>query len=371
MRILHVVKSYQSVGGIERYVRDLVAKHRARGHCVNILTVGTGRSLQVIDEEGGKIYFLPRLLTYQSATISLQFPSLLLRLSRQHDIVHFHYPNPCGELSYLAISPFLRVPTITTFHNEVVPTKRFYRIYRPLGRRFLELMDRIIVTSPNQLKTSAILQGLEEKTTVIPLGIPMPEMSPQSSTSLFPPQAFPRILFVGRLSRYKGLPYLIEAMQSAPGHLLIVGDGPLRTRLEAQVRELGLEERIVFTGYVPEEILWRLYHEADILVLPSIDRGEGFGYVILEAMAASTAIVSTELGTGTSYVNQHGETGFVVPKQDASALAQAIRQLAEDPDLLRKFKEKARERVRRFFTLDQMVDKIEQEYISLLEGRRR
>jgi len=366
MRILHVVKSYRSVGGIERYVRDLVAKHRATGHCVNVLTVGTGRSLQVVDEEGGKIYLLPRLLTYQSATISLQFPSLLLRLSRQHDIVHFHYPNPGGELSYLAISPFLRVPTITTFHNEVVPTKRFYGVYRPLARRFLELMDRIIVTSPNQLKTSAILQGLEEKTTVIPLGIPMPEVPRQSSTSLFPPQAFPRILFVGRLSRYKGLPYLVEAMRDAPGHLVIAGDGPLRTLLERQVRQRELESKITFAGYVTEEMLWSLYRDADILVLPSIDRGEGFGYVLLEAMAASTALVTTELGTGTSYANLHGETGLVVPPRNSAALAEAICQLADKPDLLQRFKQNAARRVKEHFTLEQMANRIEQEYNLLL-----
>jgi len=368
MRILHVVKSYQSIGGIERYVKDLVTQHRARGHKVDILTVSRGRRLQVINQEGGNIYLLPHFITYQSARISLHLPKWLLGLSRQYDIIHFHYPDPGSELSYLVTRFFMNVPVIVTFHNEIVPTKRFYKLYKPITKHFLGAMDRIIVTSPNLLRTSAILQGLQDKTVIIPLGIPIPETrSPSALPSRFPKGAFPRVLFVGRLSRYKGLPYLIEAMRTAPGHLLIVGEGPLRPTLEAQVHKWKLEERVVFTGHVSEQILWSLYHDADILVLPSIDRGEGFGYVILEAMAASTAIISTELGTGTSYANQHGETGFVVPKQDADAISEAIQQLAEKPDLLQRFKENAFKRVRKFFTLDQMAQKIEQEYISLLE----
>jgi rhamnosyl/mannosyltransferase len=106
--------------------------------------------------------------------------------------------------------------------------------------------------------------------------------------------------------------------------------------MEAQWRALsrgpGLEGQVHFLGQVEERELVALYRTADLMVLPSSERSEAFGLVQLEAMASGTPVVSTELGTGTSFVNRHGETGLVVPARNAEALRGAIAALLADSE---------------------------------------
>jgi len=101
-------------------------------------------------------------------------------------------------------------------------------------------------------------------------------------------------------------------------------------------------------------------------VLPSIFRSEAFGIVLLEAMACGKPVVSTELGTGTSFVNQHGKTGLVVPPNDAKALADAINYLFAQPELRERFGKAARERVETYFCLDKMVEDVIRTYEDVL-----
>jgi rhamnosyl/mannosyltransferase len=245
-----------------------------------------------------------------------------------------------------------------------------------MARLFFGRVDRIVTTSPNMLDTARVLQPFKNKAVVIPLGIPVPDKAPFDCPSQYSPFEFsrgedPRILYVGRLSRYKGVSHLIAAMQSSPGRLAVIGDGPLKPALEAQSRAMGVADRVSFTGFVPDAELGIAYQSADIFVLPSTDRAEGFGYVLLEAMAASLPLISTELGTGTSFVNRHGETGLVVPAEDPRALAEAIRSLARDPALMRRFGQAARDRLQELFTVEGMADAIEAEYRALVKAATR
>src|SRR5439155_27318436 len=103
--------------------------------------------------------------------------------------------------------------------------------------------------------------------------------------------------------------------------------------LQRLAAELGVEERVFFAGEVEDAVLPAYYHAADVFVLPAHLRIEAYGLVQVEALAAGLALVSTEIGTGTSYVNQHGQTGFVVPPESPQALARAIRVLLANPEL--------------------------------------
>ena len=366
MRILHINKRYGVIGGMERHVKDLVGWQRARGHQADVLAIEDKPRNQTIIQNGETIYLLPELFTYQAAVISHRFPDMLARLSGRYDILHFQYPFPMAELSYLLGGFFSRTPTIATFQGEVVPKKRFSRPYYFLARLFLSRMKRIIATSPNMAETSVHLQSFKHKLAVIPLGIEPLVQTTTAQASPFPEGVYPKLLFVGRFGRYKGLPYLIEAMADCPGHLVLVGEGPIRLSLEARCRELGLDGRVTFTGFLPEGELGIVFQEAEVFVLPSIDRGESFGYVNLEAMAATTALVTTELGTGTSFVNLHGETGLVVPPKDSRALAAAINQLANSRELIQRYGKAARKRFEQEFTLDKMAERVQGEYDSLV-----
>ncbi len=163
------------------------------------------------------------------------------------------------------------------------------------------------------------------------------------------------ILFVGRLRYYKGLHVLLEAMPQIPATLLIGGDGPERARLAAQAAELGVADRIHFLGDVPDADLPALYQAADVFVLPAHLRAEALGLSQIEALASGVPCVSTELGTGTSFANQHGETGLVVPPGDQAGLAQAINTLLADPAMRRRMGAAGQQRVAALFTRERMV----------------
>jgi len=121
---------------------------------------------------------------------------------------------------------------------------------------------------------------------------------------------------------------------------------------------LGLTEQVHFLGDVPEETLPALYHAADLYVLPANSRAEAFGVALLEAMAAGLPVISTEIGTGTSYVNIHGETGLIVPPRDPERLAQAIAILLNDPALRQRLGAQAQARVRAKFSQATMIERV-------------
>ena len=166
------------------------------------------------------------------------------------------------------------------------------------------------------------------------------------------------MLFVGRLVPYKGVDVLLEALSGLNADAVIVGDGPLRPRLEALARELGVSNRVRFLGSVADAELAALYRACHVFVLPSVTRQEAFGVVQLEAMAAGRPVVSTDLGTGVGWVNRHGETGYVVPPRDPVALRDALGRLLADPELQRSMGDAAMRRVRSAFTVERMIDDI-------------
>ena len=127
---------------------------------------------------------------------------------------------------------------------------------------------------------------------------------------------------------------------------------------------------VEFLGTVDDKMKDTLLHACDLLILPSIYRSEAFGLVLLEAMACGKPVISTELGTGTSFVNLHGETGLVVPPKDSDELAKAINSLLEDRGLREKYGQAGKKRVQTYFTIEKMVNRIVEIYEEILKGGR-
>jgi len=140
-----------------------------------------------------------------------------------------------------------------------------------------------------------------------------------------------RLLFVGRFAIEKGVRDLAEAMTLA-FLLTIVGSGSLETELRARLDA-------TFLGAVPRVHLGALYRDADVVVVPSLS--EPFGLVIVEALAAGTPVIATDVGDIAQIV-RHGENGLLVPPRDPAALASAIQSLADDRDRLRALASRAR-----------------------------
>lgn len=238
---------------------------------------------------------------------------------------------------------------------------------RPLELGFLRRCDTIIATSPTLLEKSNALKPVKEKCTSIPLSLPPYNYDRLGRGGLLPTKK-PTTLFVGRLVGYKGLVYLIHAMKKVDAHLLIAGDGPLRVPLERMANIAGLSDRISFLGQVSDEEKLELYRQADIFVLPSISANEAFGYVLLEAMTEGLPVISCDLPTGVSYVNQHEHTGLVVPPKNSGALAEAMQRLLSDDELRKTYSMNARRRVLTEFNFEETINGVERVYRQSLPG---
>jgi len=173
------------------------------------------------------------------------------------------------------------------------------------------------------------------------------------------------VLFVGRLNYYKGVQYLVEAMKEIDANLVIIGQGAEKSNLELKIKEFSLENKVFFLPPQGEKELINFYQAAKIFVLPSIFKSEAFGIVLIEAMACGKPIISTELGTGTSWVNVDEETGFVVQPKDSGALVKAINKILENKNLEQKFSENAKKRAEQKFSLERMLEETEKVYKNL------
>ena len=236
----------------------------------------------------------------------------------------------------------------------------------------LRRVARIIVSSPELARHAVELQDFRDKCVVIPFGVDTPRLLATDevrarAAALRARHQTPLVLFVGRLVPYKGIDVLLRALTGIDATTLLVGDGPLRTMLETQARELGLS-RVCFLGEVSDAELTALYHAADLFVLPSVTRAEAFGVVQLEAMACGVPVVSTNLPSGVPWVNQHNKTGLVVPPGDADGLRQALHALLTDRLRREAVGRYARARVVREFTLTRMAKLTTALYCEVLEG---
>jgi rhamnosyl/mannosyltransferase len=167
------------------------------------------------------------------------------------------------------------------------------------------------------------------------------------------------LLFVGRHVYYKGLPVLLEAIQDSDLRLVVVGDGPLRSRWEADTRRRALQERVRFVGEVDAEQLRALLRTCTALVLPSTASSETFGIVQLEAMACRRPVVAARASRGVASVLRDGETGFLVEPGAVAPLRAALLRLWEDPGLCATMGRNGRDRVEAFYSETAVLDRWE------------
>lgn len=213
-----------------------------------------------------------------------------------------------------------------------------------------------------------------ERITVIPNGVDVETFVPGDPAAgraeLDLPQDAYLILFSGNLIPRKGVDVLLQAFAQAAGgrdraHLAIVGDGPERESLIALARDLGVAERVTFAGRQPLTAMPRWYTACDIYVMPSW--AEGLSVALLEAMAAGRAVITTRPDTGEHDAVIAGETGLLTEYGDEAALARALEQLMQAPEMARRMGENGRRRAERHFTWSEIARRTAAVYRSALE----
>ena len=276
-------------------------------------------------------------------------------MAREADVVHYHFPWPFMDLAHFIAR--VNKPSVVTYHSDIVRQKNLLRVYGPLKRGFLRNVDTIVATSPNYLASSAVLDRYRDKTRVITYGLdrstypePMPALLEQWRARLG--EKF--FLFVGVLRYYKGLHILLDAVAKLDYPVVIVGAGPIEQELKAHAARLGLKH-VLFVGALDDADKVALLTLCYAVAFPSHLRSEAFGISLLEGAMFGKPMISSEIGTGTTYINIHNETGLVVPPSDPQALGDAMRTLWENPQLAADMGRRAAQRYRELFTSEQMA----------------
>jgi len=354
------------MGGVEQVINQIARGANRLGVKTDVLSLTPDRVPRTIEIDG---YLAHRArLDFQVASTGFSLSAFLrfAQLAKQADVIHYHFPWPFMDVVHFATR--IKKPTVVTYHSDIIRQKNLLKLYRPLMWKFLGSMDRIVATSPNYLATSDVLARYPEKTSVIPIGLdkatyPQPRAERlQFWQEKFGPKFF---LFVGVIRYYKGLNILLEAAQGTDYPIVIVGSGPIEDELKAQAAQLGLRN-IHFLGFLPDEDKVALLTLCYGVLFPSHLRSEAFGISLLEGAMYGKPMISSEIGTGTTFINIADETGLVVPPSDPAALRQAMRYLWEHPEQAAEMGRRAEERYWKYFTAEQMVG----EYVKLYHGWR-
>jgi glycosyltransferase involved in cell wall biosynthesis len=365
VRVLQLNKYFYPphVGGVEHSLLLLSRELASRdGIEVTAIVANEGRKAVREEIDGVDVVRVGRLAAYASTPVAPALRRTLRREARSvppANVVHLHFPYPWGEVSWL--SSGLDVPSVLTYHSDIVRQRLLGAAYAPLLRRVLARVDRIIVGSPQMIETSRFLEPHAEKCRVVPFGIDVDFYAGNEDTTLRAQRlgeghSRPIVLFVGRLVYYKGIDVLIEAMRSVDADLVVVGRGPLLEPMQSKVREYDMSDRVTIIESLDDEQLVDWYHAADVFCLPSVAASEAYGLVQLEAHCAGTPVVSTSLPTGVPFVNPDGVTGLIVPPGDSAALAAALARLIDEPDLRQRLGSAARRRALSEFSIEHMTD---------------
>ena len=370
MRVLQIYKDYNPpvVGGIENHLNLLAQGLYKRRIDVDVLVSNTELRLKRDTIDGINVVKVPQLGRLAAAPINPTLLFWLRRLSEDADLLHFHLPNPTAVMAYLFSG--LKKHIVVTYHSDIVRQVRLKRIYIPFLHMFLRRAEIILATSPNYIATSKILKRYKRKCIVAPLGIDLAKFSVETfpEVNIIRTKAAsgqPILLFIGRFRHYKGLDVLVSSMRQINAQLWLVGSGPMEGEVRAMVEKNGLRNKVKFWGNLSDTELIACLRACDMLVLPSNFRSEAFGIVQLEAMACGKPVICTELKTGTSYVNQHGKTGIVVPPNRPDAIAQAANYLIGNPDTRAQFGAYGKSYVDQHFTCEKMTDKIVSVYQAI------
>jgi len=356
MRVVHVTRTYfpDSIGGVEEAIRQICLASSLFGIENKIFTLSPQPVPQEMQAPEGEVVRCRSWAAPASCDLgSLEAVRRFGELSQWADVIHYHYPWPYADVLQLLAGR--GKPSVMTYHSDIVRQRLLGFFYRPLMRRTVRSMTVVVATSPGYAKTSHVLTHVvpQSRLRMIPLGFI--DYAHENTGCInhnldrLSLDEVPFVLSLGMFRYYKGLHVLIRAAASICAIIVIAGSGPEATSLKRQAKNLG-NSNIIFTGQVSRAEKIALIRRCRAFVLPSHLRAEAYAMVLVEAAMFGKPMVSCELNSGTSFVNLHGETGFVVPPESPEALADACNRLILDETLATKMGIAARDRYERLFS---------------------
>lgn len=354
--------------GVERVIQELARELSSQGHEVHVITTyRNGGEMEYDQDEGVHLHRVSDSRRYLNRVGSLfSFDLLSLNYSirsysellESSDVIHAFTPIVWKSFS---------TPLVAHYHHwDDVSTPKEY-LYLPTSHQLwlqcYDIADQVITVS-NYSANDISKRGVDkDKISIVPNGVDLKTYYPGPSSKEFD-QWDTVLLYVGPLMERKGLKYLIRAMPDILNKhpntgLLLVGSGE-RGPLVQLAENIGVKENIQFEGFVSEGELPEYYRSADVFVLPSLL--EGFGMVLVEAMASGVPVVASN---ATSLPEVVGQAGITVPKKESDSLYEAITELLDDSSMRRSLANQAEKRVQENFTWERAANQAFKIYSSL------
>ena len=342
---------FASPGGVNDHVRNLAVRLQKLDHETRIFAPSSRAD---VDFDSARFYRIGTPIAIpvndSVARITLSFHlanQIAAIVADEHfDVLHFHEPlMPALPLTMLRMSTTANIGTFHAFARSNVG----YYYGRPLLKPYLAHIHRgIAVSEPARAFVNRYFPEFPMR--VIPNGIDVDVYRPGLAPIRHLRDENLNILFVGRLEKRKGLGDLLRAYRAIytrvpDTRLIIVGDGPLRGRVESYVTRHRMHN-VVMAGYVPESVKPRYYASADIFCAPATG-AESFGIVLLEALASGLPVVATEV-PGYMSVLEPGRDSVTVPPKNWRELAASLVILARDEQLRRRLADYALHKARRY-----------------------
>ena len=356
LRVLHVYRTYfpDPPGGLQEAIRQIALASRSYGMESRIFTLTPKQGIAEIERPEGVVIRSRSWAAPASCDLGgLQAFARFAEAAEWADVINYHFPWPFADILRLVVQP--KSKSVLTYHSDIVRQRWLSKIYSPLMNNVLRSVNAVVATSPAYVATSPVLSqaAVLKKVRVIPLGIAEESYPATGDNTVFARLGIspeePYFLFIGVLRYYKGLHTLVRAAHQVSAKLILAGSGPEGDSLKQMAHDLGADN-VLFAGQVTDAEKVTLIKHSLAMVLPSHLRSEAFGMVLVEAAMLGRPMVSCEIGTGTSYVNLEGESGFVIPPEDPQALAASLRMLLSDSELATKLGRGARARYERMFS---------------------
>ncbi|MCM8819643.1 MAG: glycosyltransferase family 4 protein [Candidatus Omnitrophica bacterium] len=373
MKILQTpARFYPYRGGVENYVYYLSKELVKLGNSVKVICANQPFSKKEDKIDGIKVYRLSYIAKIANTNITLSLPIALFK--ENFDILHTHLPHPWSADWSAFFSVLKKKPLVLTYHDDIVGNNLNYYVAKSYNLSFLKVLLRsakkIIVTQKKYIERSLYLKNYLKKILVIPPGVDLEEFKPLQEKK----NDEKIILFLGILDEfhsYKGLDFLIKAFvvvkeKILNTRLLIGGEGILKKHYQKLVSSLKLEDRVNFLGFIPQEKLISYYNSCDVFVLPSVSEiQEGFGLVLLEALACAKPVVATDV-VGVAKDIREFKAGIIVKPQGVKELAEAIIQILSDEKLAKQMGKSGLELVRKNYNWTDIARKILELYHSVV-----
>ncbi len=371
MKILQIGKFFPPEdGGIEQVTFNLSEGLSAQGIQSDVLCF-TRKESSTETRNGYSVFRHHGQIEFLSTPASIPFMCDFKQKIASYDILHLHCPNPWPTFQLLLSRP--KIPTVVHWHGDIVRYGLLATGYRQIENNLLKYASSIIATSQKYAEASLLLQPFLEKTSIVPIGIDHESLTPDASVVNTIQHRYGRkkiVFSLGRLIYYKGFDVLVRAAAHLPDdHIVLIGGtGPLQAELNHQIQELGLADKVKLLGKVPTEELASYYSACTLFCLPSVERSEAFGVVLLEAMALGKPIVASAIpGSAVDWVNQDGITGLNVTPRSPLKLAAAIQKITGDPSLAKQYSQGSRDRMNTLFTRKKMVGDVIRIYQNILK----